>query len=269
MTTATATISTPAPLCDVRSAGGDPARERLDRRAALWQRRPLVRDIYRRYHAMIRAARSTVPGTAIELGAGHGSLAEYLPGVLSCDIIPCPWLDCAVDAGRLPFRDGCLANIIMIDVLHHVEEPRRFFHEAARTLALGGRILLVEPYASPISRIAWRCFHEEDFDMSVRPLQDPPGSAAGARHDPWEANIAIPTLLFWQQIDTFRTAFPSLAVTRRDRFDLLLYPLSGGFEQRQLVPSALAPVLRAGERLLSPLAWLLAFRCFVVIEKVC
>ena len=269
MTTATATIPTPAPLCDIRSAGGDPARERLDRRAALWRRRPLVRDIYRRYHAMIRAARSTVLGTAIELGAGHGNLAEHLPGVLSCDIIPCPWLDCAADAGRLPFRDAGLSNIIMIDVLHHVEEPRRFFREAARTLAPGGRILLVEPYASPISRIAWRRFHEEDFDMSARPLQDDPRPGDAALKDPWEANIAIPTLLFWREIEMFRAAFPRLAVTRRERFDLLLYPLSGGFERRQLVPSALAPVLRVGERLISPLAGLLAFRCFVVIEKVC
>ncbi len=269
MTTATATIPAQAPLRDARPARNDPARERLDRRAALWRRRPLIRDIYRRYHAMIRAARSTVPGTAIELGAGHGSMAEYLPGVLSCDIIPCPWLDCAADAVRLPFRDACLSNIIMIDVLHHVEEPRRFFGEAARTLAPGGRILMVEPYASPISRIAWRCFHEEDFDMSARPLQNGPRPGDATLKDPWEANIAIPTLLFWRQIDTFRTAFPGLAVIRRDRFDLLLYPLSGGFERRQLVPSALAPVLRAGERLISPLAWLLAFRCFVVVEKVC
>ena len=245
----------------------DPSRERLNRRAEIWNKRPLVRDIYRGYHRLIRDSRSTIPGAAVELGAGHGSLADSWPGLITADVTPCPWLDCAVNACFLPFRNECLSNIVMLDVLHHLEEPRRFFSEAARTLAPGGRILMLEPYTSPISWIAWRYVHEEEVDLSVDPLKEGPRRGRDSAKDSWDANIAIPTLLFWRHLDAFRSRFPGLSVVRRERFDFLLYPLSGGFEQRRLVPSGLAGVVRACERFLTPLAWLLAFRCFIVIEK--
>ncbi|MBU0717318.1 MAG: class I SAM-dependent methyltransferase [Planctomycetes bacterium] len=245
----------------------DPDRARLSRRQEAWDRRPLLREIYHRYHQMISTARSTVAGKDVELGAGHGSFAQSVPGVLSCDIIPCPWLDCAADAARLPFRAGCLANLIMVDVLHHIARPADFFAEAARTLAPGGRVLLVEPYTSPASWIAWRFFHEERIDLAAQPLEDGGLEVGLPGSDPWDANIAVPTILFWRQLRAFHARFPNLSVIRRNRFDLLLYPLSGGFERRPLVPSPLVPLLRAGERALRPLSGLLAFRCFIVVEK--
>lgn len=243
------------------------ARTRLNRRAEIWNQRPLVRDIYRGYHQAIRESRSAVPGVAVELGAGHGSMADSWPDLITSDVIPCPWLHCAADACHLPFRNGALSNLILLDVLHHLEDPLRFFTEAARTLAPGGRILMLEPYTSPISWIAWRYVHEEDVDLSADLLTE--GSARGRNpaKQPWDANLAIPTLLFWRRLDAFRARFPSLTVVRRERFDFLLYPLSGGFEQRPLIPRRLASAVRVCERLLTPLAWLLAFRCLVVLEK--
>jgi len=47
----------------------------------------------------------------------------------------------------------------------------------------------------------------------------------------------------------------------------VLYPLTGGFSRPPLVPRRLAGALEALERLLSPLAPLLAFRCLVVLER--
>ncbi len=243
------------------------ARERLDWHATVWAQKPLLRDIYRGYHERIRAAMSGVDGDALEVGAGHGSFAQFLPDVFVCDIVPCPWLDCAADAGRLPFRAATLANIVLVDVLHHLQDPPGFFNEAARVLAPGGRILILEPYTSPVSWIAWRFSHHERVDTSVRPLAEPSECCGLTSADPWDGNSAIPTLLFWRDLDEFHKRFPSLRVVRRDRFDTLLYPLSGGFEGRQLLPRAAAPLIRTCERLLTPLLWLLAFRCFIIVEK--
>ncbi len=243
------------------------ARQRLEQHAEIWRGHPLLRRIYRRYHQTLDDTRSCVAGIDIEIGAGHGSFAEFRPDTFSCDIVPCPWLDCAADAAHLPFADESLANIIMLDVLHHVDRPADFFKGAARALAPGGRILLIEPYVSPVSWVAWRFFHHESIDMQARPLGDD-GAHTGVRtDDPWDANIAIPTLLFWKDLGAFQRRFPVLSVVRRDRFDLLLFPLSGGFEKRRLVPLALAPVVHALERFLTPLTPMLAFRCLVVIEK--
>lgn len=243
------------------------ARAKLQLHADRWRDRPLVRDIYRGYHETIAAARSAVEGRDLEVGAGHGSYAEFASGTVSCDIVPCRGIDCAADATRLPFQDGSLSNIVMLDVLHHVADPTAFFHEATRTLACGGRILFIEPYVSPVSWFAWRYVCEEPIDTKVRLL------AAGRRalrvraDDPWDANVAIPTLLFWRECKAFQEFFPELAIIRRQRFDMFLYPLSGGFEKRRLVPMALVPMVRTLERMLAPLAPFLAFRCFVVIER--
>ena len=245
----------------------DRARARLSSHADVWRDRPLIREIYSEYHQAIASARSRVTGVDLEVGAGHGSFAERFPEVIACDLVPCPWLDCAADATRLPFRDESLANLIMIDVLHHIAEPAKFLAEASRTLAPGGRILLVEPYVSPVSWIAWRFFHEEDIDMGIDPWSHCRAPDDAGERDPWESNIGLPTLLFWRHLARIETLFPELMVTRRDRFNLLLYPLSGGFEQRRLVPLPLVPLVRAVERWLIPLAPMLAFRCLVVIEK--
>ena len=269
-TLATSSVAIPdTPCVDVSRQGSfDRARAKLELHAELWHDRPLTRDIYHGYHQAIALARSRVEGMDLELGSGHGSFARFAPGTVSCDVVPCSWLDCAADATRLPFHDASFANIIMIDVLHHLANPVEFFSEAQRALVPGGRILLLEPYVSPISWIAWRFFGEELIDTTVRPLTDEAPSPSVGTVDPWDANVAVPTLLFWREREAFHARFGDLSVISRRRFDLLLYPLSGGFEHRRLVPMWLVPFVRACERLLTPLAPLMAFRCFVVIEKV-
>jgi SAM-dependent methyltransferase len=49
------------------------------------------------------------------------------------------------DAETLPFADGAFAGVLIRDLLHHLADPRRTTAEAARVLAPGGRLLLLEP----------------------------------------------------------------------------------------------------------------------------
>jgi hypothetical protein len=69
--------------------------------------------------------------------------------------------------------------------------------------------------------------------------------------------------------DRFRLLFPGLRILTREWVSLFAYPLTGGFRPWSLIPaSAVAPMLRL-ERAISPvLGWLLAFRLFVVLERV-
>ncbi len=45
----------------------------------------------------------------------------------------------------LPFRSGSFNRIIMMDALHHVRDQRQTVRDLWRTLAPGGRIVIVEP----------------------------------------------------------------------------------------------------------------------------
>ena len=68
--------------------------------------------------------------------------------------------------------------------------------------------------------------------------------------------------------DELESRWPELAIVERRLLALFLYPLSGGFGQRALLPAALYRPLAALERALSPvLGRALAFRCLVVLER--
>jgi SAM-dependent methyltransferase len=51
----------------------------------------------------------------------------------------------AADALALPFRDGVFAGVLIRDLLHHLPDPRRATAEAARVLAPGGLLVVLEP----------------------------------------------------------------------------------------------------------------------------
>jgi SAM-dependent methyltransferase len=229
----------------------------------IWDKKPVLRAVYRDYYRRIDAQRRR--GLTLELGAGSGNLKEELPEVIATDITPSKWLDAAVDAQAMPFADGSVTNIVGVDILHHFERPRRFFTEAQRVLAAGGRIVLVEPAITPISWLFFKAFHPEPIDMRADPLDE--GAPTPGR-DPFESNQAIPTLLAGRRRGELERAFPGLRVVARTRLSLFAYPLSGGFRRWSLVPAWLVRPLLALERLLQPvLAPIMGFRLFLVVER--
>jgi len=229
-----------------------------------WTQRPLVRRLYREWYATIVDRLAEVPGLSIEIGSGIGRLREVAGSrVTLTDVEETPWAEAQVDALALPYDDATLANIVMLDVFHHLADPARFLDEADRTLQDGGRVVMVEPYCSTVSTPLYKRFHAERTELDVDPFAKDSEIAQAA----FSSNQALPTLVFFRQLDDFCRRWPNLHVLERDRFAFVLYPLSGGFSRRSLVPSALSRPLSSVERVLAPLAPMLAFRCLVVLEK--
>lgn len=238
-------------------------RETLQAQRDAWSRRPLLRALYTGWFRLIERELSPLDGPTVELGSGIGSFKEFRPATIATDVADTPWSDEVVDAEALPYDDGCVANLVMLDVLHHLRHPSRFLAEAERVLRPGGRVVVCEPYCSPVSTVAYKALHHEPIDLDTDPL----GDQAQSSERPFDSNQALPTLLFWRHADRLAARHPALVLTRRRRLALLLYPLSGGFSRPTLVPRVLWRPLAAVERLLSPLAPLLAFRCLVTLER--
>jgi SAM-dependent methyltransferase len=234
-----------------------------------WSGNPALRTCYQRWYGRLRdALPSPELGVRVELGSGPGFAAEFIPDLVLTDIVQAPWHARRAAAEALPFGDGEVGALVLFDVLHHVEEPAAFFAEATRVLRPGGRIVLVEPYISLLSRVIYGFFHPELVDMSVDPL----ARTTGAGHedkDPFQSNQALPTLIFCRRhARRFTTMFPQLAVTRVERFAGLSYPATGGFSRRPLLPMPLWRALFAIESILPELVFrLFGFRLFVVIER--
>ena len=235
----------------------------LRRQEEAWQARPLVRRLYRDWYGLIVARLSETPGPTIELGSGISRFKEHFPDAVATDIEPTPWADEVVDAEQLPYEDGSVSNLVLIDVFHHLARPHRFLDEARRALTKGGRTLLLDPYCSPVSYPAYRLFHHERTDLDTSPFDDDPATAAS----PMDANQARATLAFFRHLDEFERRWPELTLQERRRLALVLYPLSGGFTRPELLPRPLHDLGSLAERVLRPFAPLLAFRCLIVLER--
>lgn len=54
------------------------------------------------------------------------------------------------DARHLPFADGAMNTVLMVDVLEHIPDPRQALGEVARCLAPKGTLVLIVPFLYPI-----------------------------------------------------------------------------------------------------------------------
>jgi glycosyltransferase involved in cell wall biosynthesis len=228
-----------------------------------WNERPLVRKLYRGWFRDIAARMSSVSGSSVELGSGIGRFREVCPEIVTTDVERTPWADEVVRAETLPYADGTIANLVLLDVFHHVASPGRFFDEAVRVLRPGGRVLILDPYCSPVSGPLYRIFHSERTDLSVSPFAEDPR----ADDSPFDSNQARATLVFFRAADEFGMRWPELRLVERRLLAFLAYPLSGGFTRHQLVPDMVGRALIRVEPALTWAAPALAFRCLVVLER--
>jgi SAM-dependent methyltransferase len=228
-----------------------------------WEHKPSLRAVYQDLYR--KMANECLPGATLEIGAGSGNFKQYRKDVVTSDITWAPWLDLVADAQTLPFKSGIFSNIAMFDVLHHVEVPRAFLAEAQRVLIPGGRIIMVEPAITPLSRFFYSYVHQESVDLSADPLLE---RTPNFNKDPYSANQAVPTLLVTRHAQRLTMLFPKLRVCRVRWLSLFAYPLSGGFKPWSLIPhSLIGPVLRFEDIVSGIIGRLLGFRVLIAIEK--
>jgi SAM-dependent methyltransferase len=230
-----------------------------------WEKKKAVRLLYRDFHRQL--LESCPEGRVLDIGGGTAHIKEFWPDVVTTDILKFPGIDVVADAHRLPFRDEFFAGVVMLDVLHHLERPIEFLHEVSRVLKPGGRLAMIEPAMTTIARRFYDRFHEEPVDMSADPFAP---VEINPDRDPFDANQAIPTLLFATAPARrlVEQTIPSLRVRSVDWQSLFAYPMSGGFRKWSLIPGALVGPMLALERAVpGSVRKHMAFRIMVVLER--
>lgn len=241
--------------------------ERLREHRRLWDRKPLLRSVYRVWFDLLLAELGGAR-RVLEVGAGPGLFSDHArerrPDVrwVVSDILPAPWNDLVADGVRLPFRDRAFEAVAAVDLVHHLARPAGFFAEVARVLAPRGRLVVVEPWVSALSFPVYRWLHEEGCRLSLDPW-DPFG--AGTGKDPFEGDAAV----VWRLArDTPAARWRELGF-HPPRLRLLngfAYLASLGFRRGALAPRTAARPLLAVDRLTAPLARALALRVLAVWE---
>lgn len=235
----------------------------LEEHHALWQTKDILRKIYQDYYS--RMMQYAIKPNILEIGGGTGNLKKIYPEIISTDILPTSWIDVVGDAQHLPFLDDIFNTIIMVDVLHHIQNPTFFFQEAGRLLKNGGRIILLEPAITCASWFFYNFFHDEPVEMKINPLAN---VISQERWQSFDANQAIPELIFGKYYPRFIELFPQFKMITKKYISLFCYPLSGGFKKWSLLPSRFfEKMVKIEKKIENKLGKFLAFRLLVVIEK--
>ena len=220
-----------------------------------------LKRIYVEWYTAIADALPRVTGPVLELGSGGGFMSEYVPELITSDILPCAGVERVVDAQNLPFADGELRGIVMTNVLHHIPRPRRFFAEARRCVRVGGAVVMIEPWMSAWSQAVYSRLHHEPFDKAA--AWEFPSSGPLS-----DANGALPWILFSRDRSVFEAEFREWRITTVQPIMPLRYLLSGGVSLRNLVPNWSFSFWRGFERLLSPWMRHLAMFAIIVLTRV-
>ncbi len=224
--------------------------------------KPFLKKIYDQWYAMLERSLPHGDGAVLELGSGAGYFDEYVPGLITSDLMPCPNIRLVADGQALPLADASLRAVVMVDVLHHIPQPRRFFAEAARCVRPGGVVAMIEPWVSAWSRVIYRHLHHEPFEPDSAEWEfATSGPLSGA-------NGAMPWIIFERDRKQFEREFPEWRVRSVLPFMPLRYLLSGGVSMRSLQPGWSHGAWRCVEGALSPLRRSLAMFAHVVVERV-
>ncbi len=230
-------------------------------RRDILQHKEFLRRIYDEWYRRIAAVVPPGAGDVLELGSGAGFLKDYLPDAITSDVFPCPGVDRIVDAQALDFAPASLRAIVMIDVLHHLPQVRRFLAGAARCVRPGGVIVMVEPWITAWSRRVYRHLHHEPFDVAAPQWEFPPsGPLSGA-------NGALPWIVFARDRAGFEREFPQWRVAALEPIMPIRYLLSGGMSVRSLMPGWTFAAWRWAEGALHPLMHWLAMFALIVLTR--
>lgn len=237
----------------------------IQRNRAAWQRKPMLREIYRGFYQQIaQRIDRAVPGPVVELGSGMGQIKEVLPDCVTTDLFPNPWLDRQENCYALSFADNSVSHLILFDVWHHLRYPGTALREFHRVLAPGGRVILFEPAATWTGRFVYNFFHHEPVGIRAPITWEAPAGFAAADADYYAAQGSATRLFWWGEAGDRLAAWHVREVRPVTSFD---YFASGGFSGPQLGGRFLHGIMRGIDWLTAPFPRIFAARLLVVLEK--
>lgn len=234
------------------------APETTIRRLRIIQAKAFLRKFYHQcYLSLAESLPVDVGGPVLELGSGGGFLKDYIPGLMTSEILPIPGVDLHLDGLKLPFQRAALRGIVMFDVFHHLPDVKSFLTAAADCIKPGGAVIMIEPWNTAWSRMIFRYLHHEPF------LPESPDWHFSGGSPLSMANQALPWIVFKRDREQFHRQCPQWQIKAIELDYPFCYLLSGGLAYRSFMPGFLFGVWRAVEKGLRP--WLSTWAMFAKI----
>ncbi len=241
--------------------------ERIKIHAKILSRKKMMRNVFHEFYktciSLDHKYFGEVSGQRVELGAGVSLFKHYYPEVKITDIKPAGHLDAVIDAQKMDFPDASLRSLFGLNFFHHLPDPNLFFQEFLRVVRPGGGCVLIEPYYGPMAGFMYkRLFATETFDKRDMQWES---SARGAMLG---ANQALSHNIFIRDRKKFERLYPDIEIVlAKPMTNYLQYLISGGLNFKSLCPDALTWLVVLGEKLIYPVARLLALHYVIVLRR--
>jgi hypothetical protein len=173
----------------------------------------------------------------LEIGSGTSPLKQFLPNVMTSDVLDLDYLDLMFDCHEIDqvdaIKDESIDVITLTNVLHHLKSPIAFLNRAASKLKSGGKVIATEPFFSVLSTPIFKHLHHEPVDFGISEPE-----LAAVRGPLASANIALPWLIFFRRRDWFERLNGKYEVENCSLrpFTALSYMATGGISRRLPVP---------------------------------
>jgi len=233
---------------------------------AFWEKKPLLRQIYRGFHTQIAAHLSGLDAPlVVELGSGIGNIKEVIPDCLRTDLFPNPWLDVVQNAYALPFADARISDLVLFDVFHHLRYPGTALAEFWRVLRPGGRVLVFDPYAfSLLGLLTFGLLHHEPVALHDEIAWSAAAGWSVTESDYYAAQGNAGRVFGNKKFQPLMDGWNLVTVKR---FSALSYVATGGYSKPQMYPDKWYPFMQKVDSVLDHLPLLFATRILAVLQK--
>ncbi len=222
-----------------------------------------LKQIYSSWYSEIeQSLPRNIDGPVVELGSGGGFLQDFIPNLITSEILKIPNVDISLDGCRLPCKKHSLKGIVMVDVFHHIPNVDKFLREASFCVKPEGVIVMIEPWMTKWSKFIFSHLHHEPVDVDANDwaLQDDGGPLS-------LANSALPWIVFNRDLNKLIRRYPEWNIKNIRLHTPFSYLLSGGVSLKSLVPGIFYRSCQYIEYLLTPFMQTIAMFATITLER--
>lgn len=229
---------------------------------ALLEHKKFLRAIYQDFYLLLKSGLPEPCNRVVELGSGAGWIEQVIPQAVKSDVFFQPFANLALNAMQPPFKEGSLDAIVFADVFHHIPDVMLFLQNARFSLRKGGRVVMIEPWFTPWSKMIYSCLHHEPLDWKTGNWKfKSSGPLSGA-------NQALPWIVFHRDKPLFVREFPDLHIIKLQPMMPFRYILSGGVSSWLGMPGFFYTPVKRFEKLFEKNISKWAMFALIILEKV-